>query len=251
MPIAGGSPKQLTSLDSFSVGGVWSADGQWIAFASTRGGKPRVWTVHADGGIPRALSSGDLSVSLDLAWSPGARILYQQPGNRNYSELDPQTQEERLVVRDSSVGWMFSQVFSPDGRKIAVFWNRPPNRGIWVIDTEDRNETLVYRTSMVSCTPIGWSADGRAIYAVQGKVSTARDMTLPIGETMTEAKILMVRLDGSDVKTVASLPFGETGTVTMAPDGRRFVFTVYSSRSDVWVVDNFDVSSEPRTAKLR
>jgi hypothetical protein len=31
----------------------------------------------------------------------------------------------------------------------------------------------------------------------------------------------------------------------MAPGGRRFLATVYSSRSDVWIVDNFDSSPEP------
>ena len=54
MPITGGSPKQLTFLDSFNLGGVWSPDGKRIAFASTQGGRPRVWTVDAAGGIPRA-----------------------------------------------------------------------------------------------------------------------------------------------------------------------------------------------------
>jgi len=28
----------------------------------------------------------------------------------------------------------------------------------------------------------------------------------------------------------------------MTADGRRFVYTSYSSRSDVWIVDNFDHS---------
>jgi hypothetical protein len=51
------------------------------------------------------------------------------------------------------------------------------------------------------------------------------------------------------VSTVTYLPFEEIGSVAMTPDGRRFVFTVYSSRSDVWVVDNFDASPEPRVAR--
>jgi Tol biopolymer transport system component len=248
--MTGGSPKQLTFLDAFSVGGVWSADAKWIAFASTQGGKRRVWTVNAGGGIPRAVSSSDLSDNLDLAWSPGSQILYQQAGNRNYYELDPETRKERPFVRDSSVGWMFSPVYSPDGRKIAVRWNRPPNRGIWVIDTRDRHETLVYKISAASSmVPIGWSADGRSIYLVEGKPSTGRDLALSLGETLTEAKILMVPVDGGEVTTVASLPFEEIGSVSMTPDGRRFVFTVYSSRSDVWVVDNFDVPAGSRMTR--
>jgi len=40
--------------------------------------------------------------------------------------------------------------------------------------------------------------------------------------------------------TVRPLPFEEIGSVAPFPDGRRFVVTVYSSRSDIWVVDDFD-----------
>jgi hypothetical protein len=71
-------------------------------------------------------------------------------------------------------------------------------------------------------------------------------LTAPLGETITDAKILMVPVNGGDVQTVADLPFDEIGGVAMAPDGRRFIVTVYSSRSDVWVVDNFDGSPERR-----
>jgi Tol biopolymer transport system component/DNA-binding winged helix-turn-helix (wHTH) protein len=251
LPITGGSPKQLTFLDAFSVGGVWSADGKWIAFASTQGGTRRVWTVNAGGGIPRAVSSSDFSENLDLAWSPGSQILYQQAGNRNYYELDPETRKERLFVRDRSAAWIFSPAYSPDRRKIAVFWNRPPNRGIWVIDAKDRRETLVYNVSASSSTytPIGWSADGRSIYVVEGKNSTGRDLALPLGETITEGKILMVPADGGESTTVAPLPFKEIGSVSMTPDGTKFVFSVYSSGSDVWVVDNFDVPSGSRMTR--
>ena len=246
MPITGGSPKQLTFLDSFNVGGAWSADGTQIAFASTQDGKSRVWTIDAAGGTPRPLSSGDLSYSFDVVWSPGPRILYQRAGNRDYYALDPATGQERLLATDSSVGWLFRPVYSPDGRKIAVHWNRRPNRGLWIIDTEEQSERLIYKTSVPSSfIPIGWSVDGRSIYAVEGQPAKTRGR----GDTLKDAKILIVSSNGEYVKTVASLPFEEIGDVTMTPDGRRFVVAVYSSRSDVWVVDNFDGSTEPRTTR--
>jgi Tol biopolymer transport system component/DNA-binding winged helix-turn-helix (wHTH) protein len=240
MAITGGSPRQLTFLDSFNVAGAWSADGTRIAFASTQDGKARVWTVNRDGGMPRALSSGNLSDSFDLTWSPGSQILYQQTGNRNYNVLDPVTLTERLLVSDPLRGWIFSPVYSADGRRIAVYWNRRPHRGLWVIDVTTGEETWLYGTAGTVLMPIGWSADGRSIYAVEGKPGTIRGSTLPIGETLREAHILNVPLNGKSVTTVASFPSQEIGGLTMTPDAGRFVYTVYSSRSDVWVVDNFD-----------
>lgn len=246
MPITGGPPVQLTSFDSFNLGGVWSPDGKRIAFASTEGDKPRVWTVNADGGIPRALAVSDLSRdSFHLTWSPATQILYQQPGNRNYYELDPETGRERLLV-SSPVGWIFSPVQSQDGQKIAVSWSGRPKRGIWIIDVKNGGETPVYVTAAASAMPVGWGPDGRSIYVVEGKNSTYRGLTAHLGETITDAKILRVPVNGGDVQTVADIPFDEIGGVAMAPDGRRFIIAVYSSRSDVWVVDNFDGSSDPR-----
>jgi Tol biopolymer transport system component len=137
---------------------------------------------------------------------------------------------------------MFSPAYSPDGRKIAVQWNRRPQRGIWVIDTRDRRETLVYATGADSAMPIGWSADARSIYVIEGKGLNFRGTTAPLGETVTDARIVRVPANGGGGKTVTVLPFDEIGSADMTPDGRRVVCAVYSSRSDVWVVDNFDAS---------
>ena len=179
-----------------------------------------------------------MSDSFDLVWSPSGRILYQQAGNQNYYELNPETREERLLIGGKPPGWMFSPVYSPDGRRVAVQWNRP-DRGIWVIDTETGRQTLVSGTTS-SMMPIGWSADATAIYAVEAKPSRYRGVLLPLGETSTEASIVRVILDTGRVETVARVPFEEIGTVAMTRDAARFIVSVYSSRSDVWVVDDFD-----------
>jgi hypothetical protein len=64
----------------------------------------------------------------------------------------------------------------------------------------------------------------------------------PLGETMTNARILMIPANGNP-KTIITLPSAEIGGVTMTRDARHFVYTVYTSESDVWVVDDFDVAS--------
>ena len=247
MPLAGGTPTRLTFLEALNVAGGWSADGRRIAFASTQDGRPRVWVVDAAGGVPRAVSSGALSDSLDVSWSPGSRILYQQAGNRNYHELDPDAGEETLLTGKDPPGWVFSPAYSPDGRQVAVLWNRRPHRGIWIIDLADRHATLVHETDPGVGRPIGWSADGRHIYVLEGRNAIYRGPVLSfVGETMTGAKILKVPVGGGAARTAVTLPFDEIGSVSMTPDGRRFVCTVYSSSSDVWIVDDFDAPADTR-----
>ena len=120
----------------------------------------------------------------------------------------------------------------------------PTQAGIWVIDTKDRRESLVYPTVAGSTKPVGWSADGRSIYVIEAKNLNFRGLTAPAPgpETITEARVVRVPVNGDPVKTVVKVPFEEIGGVSMTPDGRRFVCAVYTSRSDVWVVDNFDAS---------
>src|SRR4051794_33856556 len=52
----------------------WSPDGKTIAFASRASGHWQIYTVHANGGGRRALTSGSLD-SIDVAWSPNGKQL--------------------------------------------------------------------------------------------------------------------------------------------------------------------------------
>jgi Tol biopolymer transport system component/DNA-binding winged helix-turn-helix (wHTH) protein len=252
MPATGGTPRQLTFLNAFSVGGVWSADGRKVAFASTEGGKARVWVVNADGSSLHPVSTGEMSDVFSVAWSPGSRLLYQQTGNQNFYTVDLQTRQETLLIKDSSVGWASFAEYSPDGKKIAVSWNRRPNRGVWVIDSETLRESLIHETpnpSESNPVPIGWSPDGTSIYAYDGIRAANRGLSVSYGETITNARILRVPLDGGPPTRIADLPFEEVGGIALFPDGRQLVCAVYSAQSDVWVVEDFDVSTESRVAR--
>jgi Tol biopolymer transport system component len=221
MPIEGGSPKQITFLNSLVYSPVWSPDGTEIAFTSTENGSSKVWRVSVNGGTPRPFDDSELSGGTGrVSWSPGANILYQRPGNRSFNVLDPTTEEESPLVEDDSVGWMFDPQYSPDGKKVAVFWNRSPLRGLWLISLEDSSQAPLHESRY----PIGWSSDGNWILARQkaGK------------------EILMIPIGGGEAKMLVKLPFGEIGEVRMTPDGRQFVCGVHEIQSDVWLVENFD-----------
>jgi Tol biopolymer transport system component len=243
IPAEGGVPKQLTYLNAFSLGGAWSPDGREIAFASNEGGRSRIWLVNANGSSPRAVVGAAMSDTYDISWAPGRRLLYQTEGNRNFKLVDAATLAEEALVEDDSVGWIASPVYAPDGSRIAVAWNRTPGRGIWTIDQGDRRPTVlraVDRRTEPWPILIGWAPDGSSVLGFDGTRAAYRGPLAPYGETTTAARIVSVPLDGGPMLTVRPLPFEEIGSVAPFPDGRRFVVTVYSSRSDIWVVDDFD-----------
>ena len=165
--------------------------------------------------------------SYEITWAPGENNLYQQPGNRNFHLLNPETQEERPLVGNDSVGWMFSARYAPDGNTVAVFWNRRPKEsavGIWTISLEDASQSQVQRLGTDEMTFLmRWSSDGEWIYA------------------RIEKKVTMIPVRGGDMRTAVTLPFeGIVSPCDVTPDGKRVVCSVLETQSDVWLMENFD-----------
>jgi serine/threonine protein kinase len=229
MPIEGGKVEQLTFFDSFNDGPVWSPDGNEIAFGSVQGGGCQVWTVSSDGGSLRPFKKSELSrdVPFGLAWAPCPDILYLRPGNRNFHLLDPETEEERPLVKDDSSGWMFSPRYSPDCKKVAILWNRvtPPRPGAWLISLVDSSQMLL--ASGVIC-PMEWSSDGNWIYASK---------TL---DTATE--VLMLSPGRNESRGLLRLPYvaEQFSDLTVLPGGKKFVYVLRETQSDAWLMENFD-----------
>jgi hypothetical protein len=79
-------------------------------------------------------------------------------------------------------------------------------------------------------SPIGWSSDGKYVYAILG--------TRP-------REVVMIRADGAENTPLIDLPLPEGFSiqgVAITPDGHRVVYTAYQRQSDVWIVQNFDTT---------
>lgn len=242
LPLAGGAVRQLTSFAGFTSGGVWSPAGRQIAFASNEGGSRRVWITNERGAPARPVSSGSVSDSLELSWRDESQLFYQQTGNRDFYVIDTRGSrpETTLWQRDEPMGWVFAPVVSPDRKRVAVMWNRPNGRGIWVLDAESGRKTKLLDDDQSGALPLAWSRDGKRLFLFAGERAAYRGLAVKLGETTRDTRLLSVPADGGEVTTIAVLPFAEVGGVAITPDGRQIVCAVYTSRSDVWIVDNFD-----------
>ena len=226
MAIEGGTSIQLTLSNVKEFNPAWSPDGKRIAFGSNEGGVYKVWSVDADGANRRQFAKTQLSAydGAQITWSPGRHILYQSPGNRNFSILDPETEEEKPLVQNESVGWLFFPRYSPDGKKVAVHWNRPPKIGLWIISLNDNSETFLPGSYLY---PAGWAPDGSSIYARDADDGD-KMLSIPVGPASRGTP-----------HTVFTAP-GDIGDASVSADGKNFVFSAAESKSDEWEVDDFD-----------
>jgi Tol biopolymer transport system component len=240
MPLQGGAPRPITFLKSFNSHPVWSPDGREVAFVSDEAGFLAVWKADVQGGNPVPLSTSPVSVLSDspLSWSPGHNILFHCPGNRNFSLLNPVTREETLLIGEESVGWIFNPAYSPDGLKVGVNWNRLSSEGLWLISLRDSSHKYL---NMRTTFPLRWSPDGQWIYAAQ--------------HVSDKVKIVMVRAEGGGTQDLFDMPVGlEGGQVdysgmSMAPDGKTYVFSVGQSISDIWMAQ-ISLPDAPRQQDL-
>jgi Tol biopolymer transport system component len=230
MPVAGGEPVQLTFFEhATSHSPAWSPDGQRIAFIGDQNGVPRVWTISANGGAAQPVENpnGSDTGNNKLAWWPSSDIVYQQSRVQNFLRINEKTHEEKALIHDQSVGWVpFRPIFSPDGKKMAVYWNRK-EEGLWIISLEPYSET---RLEPGGIYPFGWSPDGKYVYAVRMEA---------------DREIIRVQVAPPNrVASVATLPGDvvDDDGASVSPDGKAIFATVSEEKSDVWLIENFDPS---------
>lgn len=188
----------LTQGPRDNTNGVWSPDGQRIAFVSTREGLPAVYLMRADGGDQHRVSIRG-GISGNPAWSPDGRQLAFTVFHGDHAGimvLDLPTRHQRMVnptrIEAGYVGW------TPDGRHIvyteSVAGQRNSNQLRRLDPTTGESQLLVDGRKAVVSGP-SWSPDGKAFVYTRsaGRDGVNIEMAAADGtliRRLTEGKLL-------------------------------------------------------------
>ena len=238
MPLAGGSPKQLTRREGKNTCPVWSPESEALVFGSNEGNGFELWTVEIDDGTLQPFSQTHMD-RVDLAWASGRHILYPGIENSRFVMLDDETDEVKPILANPFEAWgrALSPRYAPDGKRVALWGTAPgaSQTGLWTFQPESGELVLLQgRSGMVPKTPIGWSEDGGWIYVLErgARETHIERVHATTGETHVLAEV------PEEIRAGLRNAHPE---VTMTPDGKQFVFTVRQTyASDVVLVQNFD-----------
>lgn len=224
LPLAGGSPTQIT-FDNADIQGLsWTPDGNDIVFSSSRQGSPSLWRVPAQGGTPKRLPIAGAAWSMRPAISrKGNRLAYTSVNFSSSLLRGSLTPDHKLTGTlekfISSTSLEEGPQYSPDGKRIVFQSTRTGYHEIWRADADGSNPIqLTHFAKNLTGTP-RWSPDSRQI------VFDSR----PGGHS----QIFVINAEGGQPRQVTREEFDDA-VPSWSVDGKWIFYS--SNRSGAWEV---------------
>ena len=147
---------------------AWSADGQKLAFSSSRSGDSAIWVTDVSGGNPKKLTSF-AGPDVSPTWNPrtNAQIAWVS-GRTGLPQIYTIDLDGANIQRMTDGGYAVSPSWVPNGQFLTFSWNRkygpgaPGGQDIYVMDIASRNWLQITHESGSNDCP-SWSPDGRHI----------------------------------------------------------------------------------------
>lgn len=235
-----GVPSRLTFDDAIDVWPVWSPDGQWIAFASTRNGIHDVYRRPASGtGVADVLFSSPFP-NVPTDWSADGRFLVMQhrtrPNDPDLWALEVGTGDEPFPLAATQFIERHGQL-SFDGNWLAYTSDESGRNEIYVQAFPEANGK--WRVSTDGGVYPRWRPDGREIFY------------LGLGGELVAARVLAagantIELSAPETLFAVDIVGGGSGgsqshQYDVSSDGRKFVINtvVDASSAPITLVLNW------------
>lgn len=236
-----GEATPVTSDTWLNWNSVWAPAGDFLYYASNRGGSMNIWRVAIDeeSGRPQsdpqpittpAAFAGHLSISAD-----GRRLAYSavlETQNVQKMAFDPTRGEfvgPPTAVTTGSRFWANPDP-SPDGMWVVVYSQIAPEGDLYIART-DGSGTMRQLTADPAIDRVPrWSPDGEWIATFSDRAK--------------QLHVWLVRPDGSDLRRATDQP---SSVMAWSPDGRRLAVTLQlgnSSSQSAAILQEFDQTGE-------
>jgi serine/threonine protein kinase len=228
----GSKPVQVTNDRPIDWNPVWSPDGKYLYFSSTRGGSMNVWRIPIDEqtgtvlGQPEAVtlpaaSAQHLSFSAD-----GSRLAYvAQEMTRNLKKVnfDPASRKiigEQAWITKGSLQLWFPDL-SPDGEWLVCYSTSGQQRHLYLMRSDGSGLRDLIDDEHRYYWP-RWSPDGKLI-AFSARRTGVYELWL-------------INRDGSGLRQL-TYSSGEPGAhyAPWSPDGMRIAYSVHNPRNECFV----------------
>jgi Tol biopolymer transport system component len=203
-----------------------SPDGRFAMAILGLSSTPRIAVYPTGAGEPQILASEGLAISA-ANWMPdGKRILFlaSEPGRG-----------ARIYVRDMPEGKpraitppgyrFFIRTISPDGKFVSV---QGPDRKLYLYPL-DGGEPKSLEGLTAADTPVGWTADGRALYVFRRDEMPVKVYRFDVSTGKRELWREIAPSDGAGVTQIAR--------VYPTPDGKAYIYSFSRVLSDLYVVE--------------
>jgi Tol biopolymer transport system component/DNA-binding winged helix-turn-helix (wHTH) protein len=217
VPLAGGTPTGLTDdgkINSETGVPMWTADGKFIIFNSTRSGTERTWRVPAAGGT---IEPETKYPSIGALSRDGSRLVYPGPSafmgssvwRAELSREGGAAIGKQQLLPDSAFD--YAPRPSPDGRQIVFESERSGRDEIWKMKADGSDSRKLTSLSGNAGSP-RWSADGKWVVFDY----------LP--ENQNHRQVLAIDGEGRNLHTVVTGDYNN-GVPSWSKDGNAIYFT--------------------------